>query len=300
MSEGMPVPNVGDLGGNGQSESGATLVNGVFYGAIAYLVGYLWVYVNLMERNVRRDIAAAFYGKEAAELTEAELEAVSLFLPGTGEYAGWAYHHALGGSVGLSVNLFPGTYPLDDALIYPYTSEETAALRETVLTEPWALMNPATAAEYVSLVSSTEGFAALSFVFVTPTALFFAGFFLAKRHGESSPLDGALAASKVTAGFLLTSVASAYLFSVSMSGVTVGGSLALHSEMTLDAVVAQGTLGAGTEFGADVSPVISIGPSISRGILIGVVYPLAFATLGGAVAGLASLGGILNRALDLI
>lgn len=300
MSDGSAVPGMGGFGRTETNGSGATLVNGVFYGALAYLVGYLWVYVNLLDRDIRREIAVAFYGKSAADLTEEELEAVSLFLPGTGEYAGWAYHHALGGSVGLSVNLFPGTYAIDDSLIYPYTSEKIVELRETVLTEPWALMNPSSAGAYVRVVESPEGFAALSFVFVTPTALFFAGFFLARRHGEGGPLDGALAGSRVTAGFLLASMASAYLFTVSMSGITVGGSLGIHSEMTLDAVALQGSLGSGADFGADVTPVISIGPSLTRGILVGVVYPLAFATLGGAVAGLASFAGALNRLSEFI
>lgn len=253
-------------------DSGATLVNGLFYGGLAYLVGYLWVYVNIMNEDIPDQAAAAIYGGSATEVGEESLETISMLVPGTGDYAGWVYHYAMGGTISWSVNFLPGSQPLNEAFLYHFDGGPQDRLRETVLTEPWMLLHPSEARYYVEAIQGPTEFAELSFVFITPTALFFAGFFLAYRHKELTPLGGALAGSKVTAGFLLASIASTYVFTVSISGFSFGA----EGAMQVFNLEAGGF--------AEVEPEITIGPSMSRGILIGVVYPLAFGTLGGAAA----------------
>lgn len=270
-------------------DSGATLVNGIFYGVIAYFVGYIWVYVNLLNENIPNRAAEAIFGESAANLSEEQLEQTSLLFPGTGEYAGWIYHYAMGGSVSWSANIFPGSQPLNEAVLYHFNSGPQQNLRETVLSEPWMLLHPSEAWYYISLVNSPAEFSELSFVFITPTALFFAGFFLAYRHKETTPIGGALAGSKVTAGFLLASVASTYLFTVSISGLTFGGEVGSQISVSVFGVES-------SVFG-EISPEISIGPSQTRAVLIGIVYPLAFGTLGGAAASGTAIARLPGRLL---
>lgn len=270
-------------------DSGGTLINGIFYGAISYLVGYVWVYVNILSDDIPNRAAESVLGTEASELTQEELAQLQMLIPGTGEYAGWVYHYAMGGSIGVSMNLLPGTMAIDESFIYPFTSGAQSQLRETVLSEPWMLLHPSEAWYYVEVVQGPSEFAALSFVAITPTALFFAGFFLAYRHKELTPIGGALAGSKVTAGFLLASIATTYAFTVTISGFSVGGSGAISLEQLI-----------GVEAGLSggIEPVIEIGPSMTRAILIGIVYPLAFGTLGGAAAISVSIVRLPARAVN--
>jgi len=262
----------GNKGRTRSGENGVTLIDGLFYGGIAYFIGYLLVYINIMNEDIPNEAAAALFGEEYANLSEEEAETIQLFLPGEGEYAGWVYHYAMGGSVDISANLFPGSYPIDESFLYHFDGGAQDRLRETVLNEPWMLLHPSEALQYVQAVQDAESFAAMSFVFVTPTALFIAGFLIAYRNNEMTPIGGAIAGSKVTSGFLLVSMASTYIFTVSISGFSYGAEASL------------GALGVEAGTFAEVDPIVEVGPSLTRAILIGIVYPLAFATMGGAAA----------------
>lgn len=260
-------------------DSGETLINGLFYGALAYFVGYVWVYANIRGEDIPNQAAAAMYENETSMSSE-RYEEIELLIPDAGEYAGWVYHYALGGSINVSTNLTPGSTSLNDSVLYHFEPPSNLSrecgqivpLRDTVLNHPWTLISPSNGHCYIEISQNADAVAEMSFVFVTPTALFLAGFFLAYRHGELTPLGGALAGAKVTAGFLLASLASVYLFTVTVSGITLGAEGGVSAQVI------------GLSLSTEVQPEIEIGPSMSRAIIIGIVYPLAFATLGGAAA----------------
>jgi len=198
----------------------------------------------------------------------------------------------------MSINLLPGSYSLDQALLYPYMTERAATLRTIVLTEPWELADPDTARQFV--IENPNGFQEFTLVTITPTALFFAGLVLAYRHGEPSPVDGAIAGAKVSAGFLLLSAVGVFIFTAAASGFTfsgeagagssVGGSVGL-SEFVEGEISFSGSAGVG----AEISPTIELGPSLGRALLTGFVYPMVFGTLGGSVAGTLGRVGVLDR-----
>lgn len=169
----------------------------------------------------------------------------------------------------MSINLVPGVYPVNNSTIFPQLSSGTERIRHIMITDPTRLP------EAVSVVHS---YGDLTLVTVTPTALFVAGALLSYRHDELTPVGGAIAGGKVTAGFLALSVAGVYLFTAIISGLTLStsGSVSLGGGASLELV--EGTFG----LGASVEPVISIGPSLGRAVLSGFFYPLLFGTAGGA------------------
>lgn len=287
-----------------QRDTGATLLNGIFYGGAAWLIGYLWVYVQLLnDSEIQQQITAQFIERNEFVGEDQAADAIDLFVPSLWQYAGWIYHYSKGGSIGMSINLLPGSYSLDQALLYPYVTERAATLRTTVLTEPWELADPDTARQFV--IENPNGFQEFTLVTIAPTALFFAGLVLAYRHGEPSPVDGAIAGAKVTAGFLLLSVVGVFIFTAAASGFTfsaeagtetsVGASLGL-SEFAEGEVSVSGSSGVG----AEISPTIELGPSLGRALLTGFVYPMVFGTLGGGVAGTLGRVGVVNRLSDAL
>lgn len=271
------VNAVADESDHRQGSRSAGLFDGIFYGAIAYLIGYLWVYINIMNDQIANKVQSV--GGFSAE----NYEIINLLLPSTGEYAGWVYQYALGGSIGVSVNLLPGSYPIDKSLLYPFEGSKQDMLRETILTEPWLLLHPSRAQLFVEFVQSPSEFAALSFWAVTPTVLFIAGYILTSRTGAISPITGAITGSKVTAGFLLASIASTYVFAVSISGFGFGIEQGLSAAVGVEAGITA-EVGRSISQSASVQPEISISPSLTRSILVGTIYPLAFGSLGGIAA----------------
>lgn len=279
--------------GSGNKEQKAnetTLMNGVFYGAIVYLLGYLWVFIHLRNTNVKENISQAVYGKPKAELSGGEEESLSWVLPGTGDYAAWVYHYAMGGDVSASINLLPGSYPLNEQFLTPPRPEGVESqektfhdLRESVLNHPWELITEVDLFIKRGVTSPGAFFSNEAFVFITPTLLFFAGFLVAYRNNETTTIGGAAAGSKITSGFLLASIASAYFMTTTISGFSIGAAGGFESSVGISKII---EIEAGTfaEMSGEVEPVIDIGPSFARAVLIGVVYPLVFATSGGAAA----------------
>ncbi len=261
-------------------DSGATILDGLFYGAIAYFAGYIWVFATIRDDNIKENVAKSAYGERVADLGGSDQKGIDLLVPNVSEYAGWVYQYAMGGSINVSTNLTPGSKALNESILYPFQtppglSEDCGnivPLRETVLGEPWVLLSPSNGHCYVQLSQNLSSVEEMSFVFITPTVLFITGFLIAYRHGELTPLGGAVTGSKVAVGFLAASVASVFLFTVSISGYSFGAEGGVSAELI------------GLSFSAGVEPVIKIGPNMSRAVIIGVVYPLAFSTLGGIAA----------------
>ena len=103
-----------------------------------------------------------------------------------------------------------------------------------------------------TFVGGQDGFTTLLYV-VPPALLVAAGLALSRRQGATTPVEGATAGLTVVPGYLVLSVAGPFLF----------------------AVAALGARGA-----PDLLPAV---------VLAGVLYPLVFASAGGA------LGGFLER-----
>lgn len=97
-------------------------------------------------------------------------------------------------------------------------------------------------------VGGEEGFTALLYA-VPVVLLFLAGFAVARYRDSRDPTAGALAGATVLSGYLLLSVAGLFLFEIAVGG-------------------------------ASAAP-----DRLAGGVLAGVVYPLVFAGVGGAVAG---------------
>lgn len=270
------------------SNDSASVMDGLFYGGAAYIFSYLFVYLSVLRSGgVKERIATEVLGKSATSPGEASA-ALELLIPGGWKYAGWLYHYINGGSIGVTINLFPGTYPVKTNLLFPQMNAQVEKVRHTILTNPMQLPE---------VVSVVESYSALTLLTVTPTSLFLAGALLAYRNNDVTPLGGAIAGGKVTAGYLLLSVAGVYVFTSSISGFSVSGSGALSLQTALEIIAVEFQSGVELGGGASVNPVIEIGPSLGRAVLSGFFYPLIFGTLGGAAGAKA---GVVKAPFNLL
>lgn len=271
----------------------ASLMDGVFYGGAAYVFSYLFVYLGVLRQGDVKDRMVAAVTDQSTTSAANASELLDFLVPSTWKYAGWLYHYSTGGSIGVSINLLPGSYGLNHELMFPEVGSDIEVVRQTVLSNPMRLP------EVVSVVDSL---AALTLVSVTPTALFVAGAVLAYRNNEITPIGGAIAGAKVTAGFLALSVVGVYVFTASISGLTLSasGAVSMGAEGGASLELVEGSLSAGGELGGGVGiePEIDIGPSLGRAVLAGFFYPMLFGSMGGVVgakAGIVKAPGRLLR-----
>lgn len=268
---------------------GTSLRDGLFYGGVAYLFSYLFVYVAVLREGGVAEKVAKVIGEETTANPDGAAEFAQLLVPATWKYAGWLYHYSKGGSIGVSVNLLPGSYGLNHSLMFPGVSGEIDAVRSTILSNPLGLVDVAWVVQSPS---------ALTLVTVTPTALLVAGAVCAYRNGDYSPIGGALAGSKVTAGFLVCSIIGVHLFTATMSGIELSASGAVTASGGASVQVIEAGVGGELGGGVAVEPVLSFGPSLGRAVLSGFFYPMIFGTIGGVVGSCVGLVALPGRILS--
>jgi hypothetical protein len=296
----------------------ASLTDGLFYGGIAYVFSYLYVYLDLLRGpggfckrvgsiNGVEDIISQpsasvkflyLVFEKACDVT-----GISGATVPTWKYAGWVYHYSKGGTITSTFNYMPGSVSIPGVFMFPPGYGPALAVREKVLYKPWQLPevvsvklggftvggSPATSEIAITIGGSSmssevvnifSAYHSLGIVTVTPTALFVAGAIVAYRNDEMTPIGGAIAGSKVTAGFLLLSIVGVYLFEVTISGLTFSASLTGQ----LDLAPEVGPI-LGGSVGGEYDLVFTTGPSLGRAVLSGTVYPLLFGVAGGAAGG---------------
>lgn len=97
----------------------ASLMDGVFYGGAAYVFSYLFVYLGVLRQGDVKDRMVAAVTDQSTTSAANASELLDFLVPSTWKYAGWLYHYSTGGSIGVSINLLPGSYGLNHELMFP-------------------------------------------------------------------------------------------------------------------------------------------------------------------------------------
>lgn len=272
---------------------GASFLNGLFYGAAAYVGSLVYVYAYVANYgSFKRRVAASLHEVPPGSVSEAQLRGAELFIPSKGLYSVWLHQYAMGGSVGAGINLFPGSYTIRPTVLFPMVAVDKD--------DHWIGLVTDDPMRLPSMVETivTQDPATFGLFSVTPSLLFMAGALMAYRHQELQPLDGALAGAKVTIGFLIVSAAAAELGTASISGITFGAGGELSTGVSGDIKLFEAEIGSSISGSVDVEPVITIGPGFVSAIIVGFVLPMVFATAGGIAGWKAGAGSLVRRAVS--